>query len=74
MGKPVVPPEILEEIGLSEPKTIVKTATLIQDKKHTMQFSIKIPAGIIEEIGWAAGDQIEIRVEIDGLKLQKSKE
>lgn len=74
MGKPVVPPEILEEIGLSEPKTITKTATLIQDKKHTMQFSIKFPAGVIEEIGWTAGDRIEIRVESDGLKLLKTEE
>lgn len=74
MEKPVIPPEILDEIGLKEPKAIKRTATLIQDKKHTKQFSIKFPAGTIEEIGWEAGDKIEIRIESDGLKLQKAEE
>jgi bifunctional DNA-binding transcriptional regulator/antitoxin component of YhaV-PrlF toxin-antitoxin module len=72
--RPVIPPEILEEIGLREPKAIKRIATLIQDKKHTKQFSLKFPAGTIEEIGWEAGDKIEIKIESDGLKLQKAEE
>ncbi len=71
--KPRVPPEIIEEIGLKEPESIKKTVTLIQDTKHTKQFSIKIPAGIIEEVKWKAGDKIDIEIETDGLKLRKSK-
>lgn len=74
MKKPVIPPDILREIGLQEPTTIQRVATLIQDKKYTKQFSIKFPAGTIEEIEWKAGDKIEIIIENDGLKLQKVKE
>jgi hypothetical protein len=73
MGKPVVPSDIIDEIGLREPAPIKKTATLIQDIKHTKQFSIKFPTGIIEEIQWAAGDKIEIEIETGGLKLRKVK-
>lgn len=68
--KPRVPPEIVEEIGLKEPVSIKKTATLIHDTK---QFSIKIPAGIIEEIRWKAGDKIEFEIENERLKLRKVK-
>ncbi len=68
--KPKVPPEILEEIGLKEPVSIKKTATLLHDGK---QFSIKIPAGIIEEIGWDAGDKVEVEIESDGLKIKKAR-
>ncbi len=71
--KPRIPPEIIEEIELHEPESIKKTATLIQDTKHTKQFSIKIPNVIIEEIKWKAGDKIEFVIENEGLKLQKSK-
>jgi hypothetical protein len=71
MGKPVVPSDIIDEIGLKEPTQIRKIATLIQDTKHTKQFSIKFPLGIIEETGWVAGDKIEIGIESDGLKLRK---
>jgi len=71
MGKPEIPPEILEEIGLKEPAPIRRSATLLQDKKYTKQFSIKFPAGLIEELGWEAGDKIEMRIESDGLKLLK---
>lgn len=74
MEKPKIPPEILKEIGLQEPRTIQKSATLIQDMKHTKQFSIKFPAGIIEEIGWKAGDKIEIVIENGGLKLHRNKD
>jgi len=69
MNRPVIPSEIIEEIGLKEPKPISKIATLIQDKKHTKQFSIKFPTGIIEELEWGAGDKIEMKIENDGLKL-----
>jgi hypothetical protein len=74
MKKPRIPPEILEEIGLQKPSKIQRVATLIQDTKHTKQFSIKFPAGTIEEIGWNAGDKIEILIEDDGLKLHKAKD
>lgn len=73
MAKPRVPAEIIEEIELQEPKSIKKTATLLQDVKHTKQFSIKFPAGIIEEIKWKAGDKINIEIEEDGLKLRRAK-
>lgn len=71
MNKPRIPAEIFEKIGLKEPESIKKTVTLIQDVKHTKQFSIKIPAGIIEEVKWNAGDKIDIEIENDGLKLRK---
>ena len=73
MGKPVVPSDIIGEIKLKEPVSIKKTATLIQDVKHTKQFSIKFPIGVIEEIKWVAGDKIEIEIENDGLKLRRAK-
>jgi len=72
MRKPVVPPEVIEEIGLKEPKTLKKTVTLIQDTKHTKQYSIKFPVDIIESVNWIAGDKIEITIENDGLNLRKS--
>lgn len=68
MKQPLIPPEIIEDIGLKEPISIKKTVTLIYDSK---QYSIKIPAGIIEEIEWKAGDKIEIEIEGDWLKLRK---
>ena len=74
MKKPRIPPEILEEISLQKPSTMKKVVTLIQDTKHTKQFSIKFPVGMIEEIGWNAGDKIEILIENDGLKLHKAKD
>ncbi|MFZ2412250.1 MAG: hypothetical protein WAW23_11815 [Candidatus Methanoperedens sp.] len=73
MAKPKVPAEIVEEIELQEPKSIKKTATLLQDVKHTKQFSIKFPAGIIDEIKWKMGDKISIEIEEDGLKLRRAK-
>lgn len=73
MAMPKIPPEIIEEIELQEPKSIKKTATLLQDVKHTKQFSIKFPAGIIEVIKWKVGDKICIEIEGDGLKLRRAK-
>ncbi len=73
MAKPKVPSEIIEEIELQEPKPFKKTATLLQDVKHTKQFSIKFPAGIIELIKWKVGDKISIEIEEDGLKLRRAK-
>jgi hypothetical protein len=35
------------------------------------QFSIKLPAVLMHEIDWIAGDKIDIIVEDDGLKLKK---
>jgi hypothetical protein len=72
MKRPVVPSEIIEEIGLREPKTLKKTATLIQDTKHTNQYSIKISTDLIESVNWIAGDKIEIKIENDELILRKS--
>lgn len=66
--KPIVPPELIEEIGLKEPVSIKKPATLLHDGK---QFSIKIPSGIIEEIGWKSGEKVEVEIESDGLKIRK---
>lgn len=74
MKKPRIPPEILEEIGLQKPSAMKKTVTLIQDSKHTKQFSIKFPVGMIEEVGWNAGDKIEILIENDELKLHNTKD
>jgi len=68
MKKPIIPSEIIEEIGLKEPISMKKTVALIYDSK---QYSIKIPAGIIEEIKWKAGDKIEIEIEGAELKLRK---
>ncbi len=70
MKKPRVPAEIIEEIGLKEPMSLKKTAPLLYDTK---QYSIKIPAGIIEEVNWAAGDKIDFEIEGDGLKLRRAK-
>lgn len=70
MKQPRVPAEIIEEIGLKEPISLKKTAPLLYDTK---QYSIKIPAGIIEEVNWSAGDTIDIEIESDGLKLRKAK-
>jgi hypothetical protein len=71
MKKPVVPSNIMTEIGLKEPAQIRKTAPLIQDTKHTKQFSIKFPLGVIEETGWIAGNKIEFEIKSDGLMLRK---
>jgi bifunctional DNA-binding transcriptional regulator/antitoxin component of YhaV-PrlF toxin-antitoxin module len=71
MERPVVPAEVLDEIGLKDAVSMKKTATLIQDVKYTGQFSLKFPVGIIEEIGWNAGDRIEIEIQNDELKLRK---
>ena len=73
MAMPKVPPEIIEEIELQEPISIKKIATLLQDVKHTKQFSIKFPAGIIDEIKWKVGDKISIEIEEDGLKVRRVK-
>ena len=62
MKKPVIPSEIIEEIELKEPKSLKKTATLIQDTKHTKQYSIKFTVEIIESVKWVAGDKIEIEI------------
>jgi hypothetical protein len=73
MAKPKIPSEIIEEIELQEPKSIKKRAILLQDDKHTKQFSIKFPVGIIDEIKWKKGDKISIEIEEDGLKLRRDK-
>lgn len=66
-----IPDEIMEEIELKEPESLRKVATLIQDTKHTNQFSIKIPASIIDEIDWNGGDRISIEIEDGKLVLKK---
>lgn len=66
-----IPDEIMEEIELQEPESLKKVVTLIQDVKHTNQFSIKIPASIIDEIDWNGGDKISIEIENNKLVLKK---
>lgn len=73
MTTPKIPKEIIEEIKLGEPMAIKKTVTLIQDTKHTKQFSIKLPIDIIEKIKWKAGDKIEIEIDNTMLKLKQVK-
>lgn len=68
MGNPKIPEEIIEEIRLGEAKKIKKTVTLIGDTK---QFSIKLPKAVIEEIGWKAGDKIDIEIDNTNLKLKR---
>lgn len=72
MEKPIIPLEIIKEIELQKPVSLKKTVTLIQDKKRTKQYSIKIPRVIIEEVQWVAGDKIDIEIEDIGLKLRKA--
>lgn len=69
-----IPTDILGEIGLKSAKKIQKTVTLIQDVKHTKQYSVKIPVEYIEDIGWKAGDKLSIEVETDSLKFTKSQD
>lgn len=66
-----IPDEIISEIELQEPESLKKIVTLIQDVKHTNQFSIKIPASIIDEIDWNGGDKISIEIENGNLVLKK---
>jgi len=63
-----IPEDIIQEIGLSEPKSLKKTAKLIHDGK---QYSMKIPAILIEEMEWQPGDNIEITIKNESLKLTK---
>lgn len=72
MARARVPSEIIEEIELQEPESIKKTTTLLQNKQ-TSQYSIKFPAGIIDEVKWEKGDKISIEIEEDGLKLKRAK-
>ena len=69
-----IPKSIIDEIKLSEPKPLTKTATLIQDTKYTKQFSLKIPISIIEEVGWKAGSRIAVQVDGNCLKLKQTRE
>jgi len=57
-----IPDDIMDEIELKEPESLIKTVKLIHDAKHTKQYSVKIPTMFIEEIGWQAGDNIEIEI------------
>lgn len=69
-----IPDDIMNEIGLKSAKKLQKTVTLIQDVKHTGQFSIKIPVEFIENVDWTAGDKLIIEVEIDSLKFTKAQD
>lgn len=69
-----IPEDILGEIGLKSAEKIQKTVTLIQDVKHTKQYSVKIPVEYIEDVGWKAGDKLSIEVETDSLKFTKSQD
>lgn len=63
-----IPEDIIQEIGLSEPKSLKNTAQLIYDSK---QYSIKIPVILIEEMEWQSGDNIQITIKTESLKLTK---
>ena len=63
-----IPVDIIQEIGLSEPKSLKKTVKLIHDGK---QFSIKVPTLLIEEMEWQPGHNIEITIKNESLKLTK---
>lgn len=63
-----IPEDIIQEIGLNEPKSLKKTVKLIHDGK---QYSMKIPAILIEETEWKSGDTIEITIKNESLKLTK---
>jgi len=63
-----IPEDIIQEIGLSEPKSLKKIVKLIHDGN---QFSIKIPIVLIEEVEWQPGDNIEITIKNESLKLTK---
>lgn len=63
-----IPKDIIQGIGLSEPKSLKRAVKLIYDGK---QYSIKIPAILIEEIEWQAGDNIEITIKNEYLKFTK---
>lgn len=70
-----IPKEIIEELKLGEPKPLTEITPLIQDTKHTKQFTLKIPFRVIDKLGWKKGDQIKLEV-VDGgkaLKLCKEK-
>ena len=63
-----IPEDIIQEIGLNEPKSLKKTVKLINDGK---QYSMKIPTILIEEMEWQPGDTIEITIQNESLKLTK---
>jgi len=63
-----IPEDIIQEIGLSEPKSLKKSIKLIHDG---VQYSIKIPTILIEEMEWQQGDDIEITIENESLKLTR---
>ena len=69
-----IPNDIIDEIGLNNAKKLLKTVTLIQDIKHTGQFSVKIPLEFIENVGWKAGYKLSIEVETDSLKFTKAQD
>ena len=69
-----IPDDIMNEIGLKSAKKRQKTVTLIQDLKHTGQFSIKIAVEFIGNVDWTAGDKLIIEVEIDSLKFTKAQD
>ena len=71
MERSAIPSEIIDMLELKEPKKLEKIVTLIQDTKHTKQFSIKFPVGFIERVRWEAGDKILIKIEMDTLQLKK---
>ena len=63
-----IPEDIIQEIGLSEPKSLKNTAKLIYD---STQYSIKIHVILIEEMEWQPGDNIQITIKTESLKLIK---
>lgn len=69
-----LPPEIIEELKLKEPKPLVEITPLIQDIKYTKQFTLKIPFRIIDKLGWKMGDRIRLEIIPEGKALKLCKE
>lgn len=69
-----IPKEIIEELKLSESKPLIEITPLIQDIKHTKQFTIKIPFRIVDKLDWKMGDQIRLEPMEGGKVLKLCKE